>query len=210
MSDRITWKNETRKLGELIPWEHNPRQINKKEAERLGDSLDKFGQIQAIAIGPNNEIYDGHQRNVVWQILPQYGRNYEVDVRVSSRELTERERQQLVVYLHKGATGDWDWDELANSFEVPDLLEWGFRESELQLDWGSDDEWADALGDLPDGDRAPFQQMTFTLHDTQAEQIKAALSAAKAQGKFDTENENSNGNALARICETFLTDYGQS
>lgn len=66
------------------------------------------------------------------------------------------------------------------------------------------------LPDLPSGDRQPFQQMTFTLHDDQAEQVKAAMEVAKGMGPFDSENENSNGNALARVCETFLTEHGDS
>ena len=58
--------------------------------------------------------------------------------------------------------------------------------------------------DLPDGDRQPFQQMTFTLHDSQAETVKAAIDKAKAAGDFDdSPNENSNGNALARIAEAY-------
>jgi ParB-like chromosome segregation protein Spo0J len=69
-------------------------------------------------------------------------------------------------------------------------------------------EWGDALGDLPDGDKAPFQQMTFTLHDDQAEAVGEAMAVAKGMGPFvDSPNENANGNALARICETFLTDH---
>lgn len=69
----------------------------------------------------------------------------------------------------------------------------------------SDDEWAGALGGLADGDRAPFQQMTFTLHDSQVETVKRALAMAQKQGAFvDSDNENSNGNALARVCEAFL------
>ena len=52
--------------------------------------------------------------------------------------------------------------------------------------------------------------MTFTLHDEQAKQVKTALTAAKSLGPFvDSPNENSNGNALARIAETFLTEHGQ-
>lgn len=68
-----------------------------------------------------------------------------------------------------------------------------------------DTDWGAALGGLATGDRAPFQQMTFTLHDDQAEQVKLALQAAKDAGPFASDNENSNGNALARICETYLT-----
>lgn len=139
----ITWTNEKRKLSDFIPWDHNPREINKKEAERLGESLETFGQIQTIAIGPNGELYDGHQRHMVWSILPRLGPDFAVDVRVSSRPLTEKERQKLVIFLHRGTVGQWDWDIMANNFEVPELLEWGFEESDLQLDWGSDEKAED-------------------------------------------------------------------
>jgi len=62
---------------------------------------------------------------------------------------------------------------------------------------------------LPDEDRAPFRQMTFTLHDSQFEQVTEAMRVSKGMGTFEGSlNENSNGNALARICETFITDYG--
>jgi Tfp pilus assembly PilM family ATPase len=62
-----------------------------------------------------------------------------------------------------------------------------------------------AFGALPDGDKPPFQQMTFTLHDSQAEVVRKALDAAKAGGSFDdSPNENSNGNALARIAKAYL------
>jgi hypothetical protein len=125
----ITWTNERRKLADLIPWEHNPRTIKQKQAERLVDSVETFGQVETLAIGPQNELYNGHQRLSV--LAGQYGMDYEVDVRVASRELTERERQQLTVYLHKGAAGDWDWEELANSFEFEDLTTWGFAPYEL-------------------------------------------------------------------------------
>jgi len=69
----------------------------------------------------------------------------------------------------------------------------------------------DAFGRLPQDDRAPFQQMTFTLHDEQSETVREAMKLAKAQGAFiDSPNENSNGNALARICETYITEHGNS
>jgi len=69
-------------------------------------------------------------------------RNYEVDVRVSSRSLTEDERKKLTVYLHKGATGEFDFDLLANNFEIDDLLEWGFETKDLDLDL-----WMDELAE---------------------------------------------------------------
>jgi len=44
-TEPITWSNETRRLGDLIPWEINPRTISEKEAARLNESLDEFAQI---------------------------------------------------------------------------------------------------------------------------------------------------------------------
>jgi ParB family transcriptional regulator, chromosome partitioning protein len=57
---------------------------------------------------------------------------------------------------------------------------------------------------LPDGDRAPFQQFTFTLHDSQAAVLQQAMARAREAGPLTNVNENSNGNALARICAQYL------
>ena len=130
-NSKITWSNQRRKLSELVPWERNPRQITDKQAERLVESFEQFGQVEIIAIGPENQIYNGHQRLKV--LSQKYGADYEVDVRVASRALTEKEREKLTVYLHKGAAGDWDYDVLANEFELPDLVEWGFEPFELGI-----------------------------------------------------------------------------
>ena len=133
----IIWTNERRKLKDLKPWERNPRQITKDQAKRLVESFDEFGQVETIAIGPNNEVYNGHQRLNV--LKDKYGEDYEVEVRVSSRELTEKQREKLTVYLHKGAAGVWDFDTLANEWELDDLLDWGFDKHELDLDlWASE------------------------------------------------------------------------
>ena len=76
------------------------------------------------------------------------------------------------------------------------------------LERPADDEWADAFDSVPEGEREPFQQKTFTLHDSQAELIERALKVAKGAHDFDgMPNENSNGNALAAICETYMMHH---
>lgn len=127
-SNGLSWHDERRKLSDLIPWPRNPRQINNEQGKRLAQSFDEFAQVETIAIGPGNEVYNGHQRLNVW--ASQFG-DIEVDVRVASRPLSEKEREKLTVFLHKGAAGEWDFDKLANEFELDDLLEWGFQENEL-------------------------------------------------------------------------------
>ena len=55
-----------------------------------------------------------------------------------------------------------------------------------------------------DSEKPLLQQMTFTVSENQADQIKAAIEKAKSMGPFaETVNENSNGNGLSRACEFF-------
>ncbi len=107
----MEWKVVTVKLRDLKPWERNPRRMGKKAAERLLRSWEEFGQVQTIAIGPDGEVYDGHQRLSVLKAA--YGDDYEVLALQASRPLTEEERERLVLLLHAGAMGGWDWDVLA-------------------------------------------------------------------------------------------------
>ena len=66
------------------------------------------------------------------------------------------------------------------------------------------DEWKGALDKVPEGGGSGFRQMTFTLAEAQVEVVLAAIKRAKAAGPFaETGNENSNGNALARIAEAY-------
>jgi len=63
----------------------------------------------------------------------------------------------------------------------------------------------EAFSALTDKERSDFRQVTFTLHESQSEQVEKAIQASKAVGVFtDSPNKNSNGNALARICDMFL------
>ena len=75
----------------------------------------------------------------------------------------------------------------------------GDTDSGVELD--ADDYGTDF--ELPEGDKAPFQQMTFTLADEQAEQVKNAIADIKQTDEYKycetMGNENSNGNALYLI-----------
>jgi len=91
--------------------------------------------------------------------------------------------------------------ELADLREMDfDLALIGFSESDL----GSFEVEESQMPDLSDADKQPFQQMTFTVHDEQAEEVQAAIAKAKSMGHGESAvNENSNGNAVAFICQSF-------
>ena len=129
---KLTWHTEKRKLGELIEWDKNPRQLKEHDAEHLKRSLDAFGVADPLIINTDNRIIGGHMRRRI-MLKNGYKEDDLVDVRVPERELTEREAEELAIRLNKN-TGDWDFDALANNFELEDLLDWGFDKEELDID----------------------------------------------------------------------------
>src|SRR5271169_7169966 len=114
---KISWKTETRKVNDLIPYEHNPRQISKEQLDQLKESIKKFDYCEIVAIQPDNRIIAGHMRI---KALKQLGwANKEIEVRVPTRELDPAEMQEYLVRSNKN-TGEWDWDSLANNYNPYD------------------------------------------------------------------------------------------
>lgn len=123
---KITFHNEKRKIKDLLPHAHNPRQMTAKQVEALRKSLQKFSLAEVPVINTDNTILAGHQRLKILQELE--GSEFEIDVRVPNRALTQKEADEYLIRSNKN-TGDWDFDELANNFEVEDLTAWGFDEN---------------------------------------------------------------------------------
>ena len=73
----------------------------------------------------------------------------EADCYIPDRELTEQELKELNVRLNKNIAGEFDFDVLANEFELNDLLGWGFEEKELDLSLWSD-KTDEQLDDAPE------------------------------------------------------------
>ena len=116
------------KIFDLTHPDYNPRQITDKEFAELKKSLAKFDCVEPAVVNIHktrkNIIIGGNQRvrvaeSLGWQEFP--------CVEVS---LIIAKEKELNVRLNKN-TGGWDWDILANEFEIDDLIEWGFEEKEL-------------------------------------------------------------------------------
>jgi hypothetical protein len=127
---KIRWQTEKRKLSELVEYEHNPRQLTEKQHSDLKKSLEKFDLAEIPAINTDNKIIAGHQRLKILSEI--YGQSHEIDVRVPSRKLTEKEFKEYNIRSNKNL-GTWDFDILANSFDFDSLLEWGFDKNELDI-----------------------------------------------------------------------------
>lgn len=124
----IKWKTETRKLSKLKSNKKNPRKLSEKDAFQLQQSLEKFGIADKIIINTDNTIIGGHQRKKILQKMD----IKEVDVLVPDRELTEKECDEFNIRLNRNV-GEWDFDILANEWEIDELVNWGFNPEEFSL-----------------------------------------------------------------------------
>jgi hypothetical protein len=176
----------------------------KPQQDALSGMLDDVGWVQSVIVNKQTGfVVDGHLR-VAMAIS-----HGDKTIPVTYVDLTEAEEAEVLATidpLSAMAVADKEQlDSLLREAQSGDsavqamLAELAEKSGIMGADWGA------ALDDLPEGDRAAFQQMTFTVSDAQAEAVKGALAKAKHDGDFvDTGNENSNGNALARICEAYV------
>jgi hypothetical protein len=184
------------KISKVKSNPNNPRLIKDDNFHKLVKSIKEFPkmlEIRPIVVNDDMIVLGGNMR---LKACKEAGLK-EVPV-IKASDLTEDEQRQFIIKDNVSG-GEWDWEMLGNEWDVKQLEEWG-------LDLIGFDINADELGTdfaLPDGDKEPFQQMTFTLADEQAEQIKNAIADIKQTEEYKYAetmgNENSNGNALYLI-----------
>ena len=189
-----------RKLTELKKLPNNPRIIRDKQFRTLCDSIrDNPEYFEARPVILSNRtgeliIIAGNMRYSAAKAL----KLKEVPTYLIEG-LTEAKEREIVI-RDNISNGEFDFDILANGWDDLPLVDWGL---DLPADWLKEVGEVDAP-ELKDGDRAPFIQMTFTLHDEQAEELNAAIKKAKNEGGGQSAvNENSNGNALYFIAQRF-------
>jgi DNA modification methylase len=149
--EELIWHTESRKIKDLKEHEKNPRKITKDQMEKLKQSLKSFNYVETIVINLDNTILAGHMRIKALKAL---GRGKEeIEVRAPNRQLTPKEAEEYLIRSNKNS-GEWDWERLANEWEIPDLFNWGFTEDELQVKdpeklEASDDGYEEEIPDKP-------------------------------------------------------------
>lgn len=125
----MKWVLKTLNIKDLKPYEKNPRYLSEKEHRHLSDSLDRFGLIDKPIVNTDNTIIGGHQRV---EVLLAKGAT-EVDCWIPEVGLDEKEIEELNIRLNRNS-GDWDYDILANEWNMGDLFMWGFDEKDFGLE----------------------------------------------------------------------------
>jgi ParB-like chromosome segregation protein Spo0J len=110
---------EKKKISDLIPAPYNPRQSTAKQEKHLKESLEKFGLVEPIIFNKQTGyIVGGHFRV---RELKKLGMK---EIECVIVDLNEEDEMELNIRLNAN-TGGWDWDTLANDWEVVDLEAWG-------------------------------------------------------------------------------------
>lgn len=176
--------------------ENNPRIIKDYKFKQLVKSIKEFPEmlkLRPIVVNSDMIVLGGNMR---LKACKEAGLK-EVWI-LKADELTEQQQREFIVKDNVGF-GEWDWDVLANEWNNQQLGDWGMEVIGFDVD---ENDLTDEFS-LPDGDKAPFQQQTYTLADAQAEQIKNAIADVKKTEEYKYietfGNENSNGNALYLI-----------
>ena len=194
-------------IGDLIPYVNNSRTHDDEQVTQLASSMKEFGFTNPVLIDEQDGLIAGHGRVLAAKRL---GLKEIPAIIVDG--LTEAQKKALVIADNQLAlNADWDMEKLR--IEVETLDELDFNLDILGLDnldaLRFDSDCEAELPDLASGDKEPYQQKTFTLHDEQASIVEDAVTLARTNPLADTGiNENSNGNAIALICQQWLEANG--
>ncbi len=190
---------------DLIPYANNSRTHSQDQVNQVASSIKEFGFTNPVLIDEDGGIIAGHGRVLAAKKL-----NLTEIPCIVLHGLTSAQKKAYVIADNKLALNA-GWDDEMLRIEFQELQEMGF---DLELTGFSLDEIAELefdsdceieMPELSDGDKEPFQQKTFTLHDEQAAVVDQAIDAARKNPLSNTGlNENGNGNALALICDQWL------
>lgn len=103
----------------------NPRIVKDERFKRLVESVRKFPQmleLRPVVVNADGMILGGNMRH---QAALNAGLK-EIPVVVADGLTPEQEREFVI--KDNVSAGEWNWDKLANEWELPNLGEWGLSE----------------------------------------------------------------------------------
>ena len=127
------------KLKDIKPNPNNPRVLRDDKFQKLKQSITEFPKmlsLRPMVIDENNVVLGGNMR---LRALQELGFTDVDDAWVKrSSDLTEEEKKRFII-ADNVAFGEWDWDTLANDWEVVDLEAWGLEIPQFNQDINLDD-----------------------------------------------------------------------
>ena len=117
-------------ITDIIPNPNNPRIIKDDKFKKLVQSIKDFPEmleLRPIVIDENNMVLGGNMR---LKACIELGLK---DVpTIQAKDLTPEQKNEFIIKDNVGF-GEWEWDTLANEWNIEDLSNWGV---DLPLDFG--------------------------------------------------------------------------
>jgi hypothetical protein len=146
------------KISEVKNNPKNPRLIKDDKFRKLVKSIQEFPQmleLRPIVVDENNIVLGGNMR---LKACKEAGLK-EVYI-VKAENLTEQQKDEFIVKDNVGF-GEWDWDMLANEWDVDQLTEWGLDvwQAPVEVDYSllDDEDLSDELNDMAYGVKKAIQ-----------------------------------------------------
>ena len=133
-------KIETIKISEIVPNENNPRIIKEDKFERLVESIKTFPEmlhVRPLVIDENNVVLGGNMR---LKACIEAGLK---DLPVIRCTNWSEERKTEFIIKDNVGFGEWDWNILANEWDVHPLVDWGLDVWQPDTDIDLDDFFSD-------------------------------------------------------------------
>ena len=109
-------------IKDIVPNSENPRTINKYKFNKLVDSLKEFPEMldkRPLVVDENMVVLGGNMR---LKALQKAGlKEIPIDI---AKGWSEKQKKEFII-KDNVSFGDWDWDVLANTWDIDSLENWG-------------------------------------------------------------------------------------
>jgi len=115
-------KTEKVSISQVKTNPNNPRLIKDDKFKKLVSSIKEFPEmleIRPIVVDNDNIVLGGNMR---LRACKEAGLK-EVHI-IKADQLTEKQQREFIIKDNVGF-GEWDWDDLANEWDVDELEDWG-------------------------------------------------------------------------------------
>jgi hypothetical protein len=189
-------------IADLLPTQGDLKDLTDKNYQKLKNVIKRRAFSYPVYVWEDENkllhLLDGHQRQ---RVLNREGWNEPIPyLKVPAKDLQEAMARLLEITSQYATITQEGIDEFIAKYELPeaevfqatqfDAISYLQNVEEPEIDLKTED--------------PEYQQMTFTLHNSQVETVKDAIEKARNYFTDDDINENKNGNALYYVSKGFI------
>ena len=181
-------KTEKVSISQVKTNPNNPRLIKDDKFKKLVSSIKEFPEmleIRPIVVDNDNVVLGGNMR---LRACKEAGLK-EVHI-IKADQLTEKQQREFIIKDNVGF-GEWDWDDLANEWDIDELEDWGLdlpvdlKVEELEAEEDDYEMPNEIKTDIVLGDLIEIGEHRLLCGDsTDSDQVAKLMNGAKAELLF--------------------------